>query len=1246
MKLIPERSTPLNKRLFHGFIVTFLILLSLFGVLSGGLFVLFETKKGQTFLLSAGEAYLKKQNIDVSIQGLQGDFPKNFTLKSITVTFDDPSSTNITIHNLEINFKWHDLLKAMVTFNLLKADSITYTSLPQTPSSSFSTKDLFTYLKTISLPILPLSLKLDHLEIRDFSFLKEGEKRRFNIIGHLFLPHLTKHTESTLFLKINGLNIPSSFLIDIHYDDVLHDLKGTFEIGEDKEGILKSDRPFFMKGNFQKKDLDQELFGSFSIESPSFLSLESQYFLTYNQIPNLILNGHATCPSFFKEDSFSLSPYFEFNFNIKIEDEGVLLSSGKLTNEDLTLSGEGYFPFDETPLNFKGTLSTASFSILKDQNPHTLEIFEKIFPKEFFLTLTGTFRNALEITCFSQKDSQHAFLNVKGLLNPETKTAKGAFEIDLPLDQTFLKASSNFLWEKESFYLDNFKGDGPSLNFHGNLAWENTYIPLGHLDFSLIDLSLLHENLPKGHLKGALISQKGKGLSLKLEGENLFYENMTLDQLSLKATSENLFGKNTKISLKLNRLKKETELLFKQIELSLNGRFHEKEFPLKGTLTLNNPEANSKIKLDLNFFQKESISFLTITTLKGHFGSQKISLTHPLNFTFSKSGFKISDTTLNIDKSSFSFFVEKKENFLQGHASLKKFPLSYLSSFNSFLALPLSLDGEASLKGDIFHPSLILNATLKPIKQVSLFEEPIEDFEGLLSASWNGRNLTFKLDCQDTKAMNNLHIKGDIPLFLENGNHLFISPHSPLKCSLLGQGHLETLSPFLLPFLVSEGDSITGDISLEILLEGTFHKKKLSGFVSLQNGQYENFNLGTSLQDIALKIQGTGDRFQILQAQAHDKQEGTLELKGSCPQVFSESGLDSYQLEAIMDDFHLVSLDLVTAVATGKLNFSKHKITNLPTLTGNLTLSPITVHIPKKLPSSITVLPFKREGNRQKEQEEALKQSSLFLLHAKKELLHNMSILQLTPPQNMQDLSASQAPNITLDVNLIIPSQFSVEGWGLTSLWTGNINVGGTLINPQLNGKLSLDQGNYILFGKTFSLTQGALFFADDTTFDPNVNVTAQITTGGIVAQVIINGRLMTPHFTLKSQPDLPPGEIASRILFGKGIGSLTPMQSLQIASALGDLAGTKGPLSFVDEIRNSIGLGGLSFTAGENGNAGLNLGQFLSDNVSLSVSPDLTTNSAQASIEIKVLPNVSIQSDINTQTAGGAGIQWQWEYD
>ena len=513
-KLTPKRLHLLNKRLFHGFILTFLVLLSLFGALSCGLFVLFETKKGQTFLLSTGASYLKKQGIDLSAEGLQGDFPKNFSLQTITLSLKDESSSVLSIHNLEISFKWQDLLKGMLTLNLLKAETITFSSSSETAPPSFSWEDIYSSLKTISVPLLPLSLKLDHFEIMDASFSNEGKEIHLASEGHFFLPHFSKDSESTLFLKIKGLNISSLLLLDIDYDDTSHHLKGIFEFKEDKDGLLKSPVPFTLKGDFQKEELDQKFFGTFTLESPSFLSFESNYVLTCALIPNLTLEGHLTSPDLFKEGPLSLSSQFDFNLDLSLEKESLALRHGEITNEDFLLSGEGHFPLDGTPLDFQGKLNVINTRFLKDQDSVPLEILERTLPKELFFNVSGIFKNALEITCFSGKISEKAYLNIKGRLNQEMGTADGALEMTLPFDQTTLDGHLDFIWEEETLRLNNLKIEGPSLTLHGNLVWEKSPLPLGHLAFSLIDLSLLNSDLPKGHFVGSLSSQKEKGLSL------------------------------------------------------------------------------------------------------------------------------------------------------------------------------------------------------------------------------------------------------------------------------------------------------------------------------------------------------------------------------------------------------------------------------------------------------------------------------------------------------------------------------------------------------------------------------------------------------------------------------------------------------------------------------------------------------------------------------------------------------------
>lgn len=1246
--MILSKDASLNKRFFRGFLFTFITLFVLFGIISSGLFILFETKKGQNFLLEQTHSYLKKQGFDVSLEGLHGDFPKNFNLQKMTLTFA-PERHILILENLKIHFKWSDLLKGILTLETLEAEKISFleSSAPSTEDPTFKIEDLKSYFNALSLPSLPFSLNINRIYVQDLSFSNKDQTMHFEACGKCILPHFLQESESSIFLNIKGLNIPSSFSLEAYYEDQEACLKGMFYFKDEKNGFLKLGQPLNLKGSFEKKNISPFITGDLTLQSTSSFSSEISYCLNYEEPLTLSLKGDVVLYDLLREIPVPLSSSISITAEISAKENSLLIHDAKLENDQISFITKGEISLSNQDSLLQGKIQILTSDLVGGAMPTSLQgLFQEKTPREFLFELAGNPRDQITFDLSAKKNDKEGGLHVLGNFNATDQRTEADVFLDVPFKNIVLESNAHLLWQNNKLQVSSLQIKGPLITLEGDITWHLSDVPEGNLNFSFEDLDRIGLELPKGSLTGSIKFHPSRGLSIILEGQDLQYDEFSLESLSLKGISKNFKGEEVKLSFICQNFHKDNILLFETFKTTLKGNLAQENAPLKGRLSLENSEGDFHLTTNVSFFQTNALSSLSFESFKGRFQDLWITLRKPLKILFSQNNLSLKETILYFRKSSLSLAFEKKNEALQGRLFLKNFSFSSLNSLSPFLNLPLTLKGEALLKGTTSHPLLTVDASLKPVKQLLLFEAPVKNFHGHFSGSWNGQNLKVRLEAQDDNLKNILHVNGTLPLVLDNKQHIFLSTRQPLTFSITGNGYLETLSPFLLPFLVADGDLLKGKLELSLKLDGNLSQKHLSGFLSLQEGEYQNLSFGTNLKNINLKIQGKGDRLQIIQGKAHDKQNGEIHLEGSCAQTFSEKGPKSYMLKAYLKDFHPVSLDLVTMSATGILNLFKDPLSQMPSLKGELTLSPISVHIPKKLPSSIVVLPFTREGDLEEAYKEGRQKANLFLKKAQKETLQNLSIIPLfPPPHDTRGTSETLTPEIPLDIDLTIPSKFTVEGRGLTSSWKGNVAIGGTLKTPLLKGQLFLIRGEYILFGKTFLLKKGNLFFTRDSTIDPALNITAQITTADIIAEVLITGRLTTPQFTLKSQPSLPPSEIASRVLFGKSIGALTPFQSLQIASALADLTGTSSPLSFVDEIRNSLGLGGLSFTSGSGG-PGLNLGKFLSDNVSLNVSPDLATNTAQASVEVKVLPNITLQSDINTQTDGGIGVNWQWDYD
>lgn len=1219
------------------------MLLSLLGLLSSSIFVLFETQKGQDFLLNQGLSYLEKKGIYLKLEGFEGDFPKNFKIQKI-VFFETPDTPFLIIEKLNINFKWQNIFKGILTFKNISAKKVNFLGLhSDTPSSSFSIKDVASFLKIGDIPVLPFfSLALKNFEIRDLVLPRTSEKNiHLYLRGFLKLPHFSNLTEDSALIKIDGINIPSNALLRIEFDPHSKKLNGTLEIEDSPGGLLNIGESYSLNVHFTNHLNSSHTEGDLTFFSSSISNLRSNFVLTLTDILKISLKGDAEIPTLLKEWPNTLSPAFDFEGDLLLKETDIS-SDFTITHQDFKLSAHGNFPLNQDPLTFDGTAEILNLDWLKSfEHPAFLDSFYQGLPISLYFNIKGDLEKQLLISLTSHEDNAPFSFKAINSLDIQTKTSHGDLEIKFPFDQGMITGTTHFTWQDTKLYLNNLILNGPSLNLHGNLYWVQDLMPFGEITFDANHLNSFDSILPDGHLTGTLSAQENQKIRVDIVGEDIQWQDFTVNQIQFKGETHNYMGKDLVLCLIATNL---TGLNSPSISLRIdaNGDLDITN-PLKGTVnftTLNDPQ----FSLDVIFetYLKDHTAFFMIHPLKTKIYNEPLSLTSPLKFIISENAFIFPEATLQLGDSSFDISFEKKDTRLKGHVRLQNFSLGILRVLNPSFALPLIMSGEANLKGTIYDPSLILKASLLPETQKTMFEEPLPHFQSSLDGKWNGKTLSVVFNLKNKTE--NLALNATLPIILEDGKHLTFPESAPLKISAKGSGDLETLSPFL----ISEGDLLKGEISLSLLLEGSLKERHLSGFIKITKGSYQSFKFGTVLENITFNAAGKEKRFQILEASAQDASKGNLQISGFFSQTITENGPESYNLQIHLNDFRSVSLDLVTANATGDLQVQKNLKTLEPSLTGNLTLTPVSVHIPKKFPSNIPVLPVKRIGSQKDIKAEALKDQTLFLHTLKEEVRQKLSIIELTAPPTDKTLAApSLIPSIPLQIRINIPSKFSVEGWGLSSFWQGNIDVSGSLDTPILNGNLFLVSGNYNLFGKTFTLLKGSLSFTGTSEIDPLVNVVAQITTADIVAQILIDGRLTTPEFTLQSQPMLPSGEIVSRILFGKGIGSLSPFQSLQIASALGDLTGTSGPLGFVDEIRNSLGLGALSFTSGaSSGGPGLNLGRFLSNDVSLNVTPDLTTNSAQASVEVKVFPHVTIQSDLDTQSAAGGSVNWQWDYD
>lgn len=182
-----------------------------------------------------------------------------------------------------------------------------------------------------------------------------------------------------------------------------------------------------------------------------------------------------------------------------------------------------------------------------------------------------------------------------------------------------------------------------------------------------------------------------------------------------------------------------------------------------------------------------------------------------------------------------------------------------------------------------------------------------------------------------------------------------------------------------------------------------------------------------------------------------------------------------------------------------------------------------------------------------------------------------------------------------LDVTVSAPNQIYLRGRGLDAELGGSLRIGGTTTAVAPSGQISLIRGRLDILGRRLTLDEAQITLGGS--LDATLNIVASNSSDGVTSYVTISGPISEPVVSFTSQPPLPDEEVLARLLFGRNLQSLSPFQAAQLASAVGTLAG-RGGEGVIARLRKGFGLDDLDIVAGENGNASLMFGRYISDEI------------------------------------------------
>jgi autotransporter translocation and assembly factor TamB len=405
---------------------------------------------------------------------------------------------------------------------------------------------------------------------------------------------------------------------------------------------------------------------------------------------------------------------------------------------------------------------------------------------------------------------------------------------------------------------------------------------------------------------------------------------------------------------------------------------------------------------------------------------------------------------------------------------------------------------------------------------------------------------------------------------------------------------------------------LTGMAKLDLALEGPLGKPRMTGWIHLKNGAYENLRTGTIVREIDVEVAARTPVLVISKATAGDGEQGRLSAQGQL-ELSAEQGF-RFKLDLALEKAKPFRYDWASAILGGDLTLTGSISEAL--LAGHLLVDSAEFRIPERLAPDI----------------------------------HALHVIEINKPASTKEpvvnTMAQRHWPLSLDLTVVSPGRIFLSGRGLTSEWQGEVRITGEATQPSVSGTLSIVRGGINFLGKRFELKAGSLLLDGSSPPSPRIDVEAEAKSKDLVARLRLVGQVQALEMKLSSDPPLPHDEILSRLLFGRSVSSITPLQAVQLADSVNTLARGES-INLMARTRQLLSLDQLTFTQSgkTQEETALSAGKYLSEDVYLEVQQGISPETGKASLKWEITPNVSVQTEVGVNAEAGVGVNWRWDY-
>jgi translocation and assembly module TamB len=411
--------------------------------------------------------------------------------------------------------------------------------------------------------------------------------------------------------------------------------------------------------------------------------------------------------------------------------------------------------------------------------------------------------------------------------------------------------------------------------------------------------------------------------------------------------------------------------------------------------------------------------------------------------------------------------------------------------------------------------------------------------------------------------------------------------------------------------------SVSGRVGYDLRLNGPFALRSLSGRATLSDGRIADPGLGLSLQDVQAIGQVEGGTVK-LSATSGVSSGGRLRLDGPIGLADPQTA----DLAITLDGLRLYDPELYDSRVSGSLTL-KGPLTGGARLAGELRLADTEVRVPASGFSSAAALLDIRHLREPGDVRDTRRKAGL-----------------LGTGENQAGTTVSTRP-IALDLTISAPSKLFIRGRGIDAELGGELRLLGSTADVRPSGAFRLIRGRMDILGRRLVLSRADLVL--EGSLVPQISVAASTESDGIASTVTVDGAADDPVVSFSSSPDLPQEEVLARLLFGRGLDKISPLQAAQLANAVAVLAG-RGGVGLVNTLRRNFGLDDLDVTTAEDGTTALKAGKYISDNVYTEIEVDQEGKS-RINLNLDLRKGLTVKGRVGADGETGIGIYLERDY-